>query len=129
MKWNDALSVGNIIIDSQHKELIKRYNDLIDACNQRKGGEEVSNTLEFLGEYVKVHFKSEEEQMLKHNYPEFREHKKKHDEFIAKYTALREEFEQGKQLLVIIRANTMLSDWLLNHIGVVDKKLGAFLQS
>ena len=128
MKWKDSLSVGNVLIDNQHQELIRRYNDLLDACNQGKGKQEISKTLNFLGEYVKVHFNSEEEQMQKHNYPEYTDHKKQHDEFILQYNALKDEFEQGKQIIVIIRANKMLSDWLLNHIGITDRKLGGFLK-
>lgn len=129
MKWNDSLSVGNILIDNQHQELISRYNNLLDACNQRMGKQEIGKTLDFLGEYVSLHFNYEEEQMLKVNYPELLSHKKQHDEFILRYIALKEEYEQGKQIGVIIRANKMLSDWLINHIGTVDKKLGGFLKS
>lgn len=41
IEWTDELATGVNKIDNQHKELFKRINNLLDACNQGKGKDEV----------------------------------------------------------------------------------------
>lgn len=50
--WDKSLETGNPSIDSQHKSLINAINELLDACSQGKGRNEVSKTLNFLQDYV-----------------------------------------------------------------------------
>jgi hemerythrin len=61
--WTDGLSVGVKVIDQQHQEMIKRINRLLDAMQGGKGGKETEGAIEFLEEYVVVHFGAEEELM------------------------------------------------------------------
>lgn len=69
ISWNDALSTGIAWQDAQHKELVKKTNELMNAMMQGKGAEEVDRIFRFLDEYVTVHFGAEEEAMLKYSYP------------------------------------------------------------
>ena len=46
------LETGNALIDSEHRQLFKAVNDLLDACSQGKGRSQVESTLEFLVSYV-----------------------------------------------------------------------------
>lgn len=67
--WTPDLATKVDEIDSQHRELFKRINDLLDACNQGRGKEEVQKVIRFLEEYVATHFGEEEKYMEKYNYP------------------------------------------------------------
>lgn len=130
IEWTQDLAVGFNKIDEQHKELFKRLNNLLEACNQGKGKEEVGNIINFLGAYVVEHFGTEEEFMKKNNYPAFAAHKQQHEEFVKSFTDLKNEFEsKGGGILTVLHANKMLVDWLTNHIGKTDKALGAFLNT
>ena len=58
-KWSDDLLTGNTQIDTEHKELIKAINDLLEACSKGKGRAEIEKTVKFLSSYTKTHFTNE----------------------------------------------------------------------
>lgn len=89
LQWTQALSVGNVEIDNQHKEFFARVNKLMDAMTERKGKEEVGNTIKFLESYVIEHFGTEERHMTKVNYPKFTQHKAEHEEFKNKFAEIK----------------------------------------
>jgi len=130
IEWNDELTTGNKAIDAQHKELINRFNSILAACNLGKGKDEVKNLLQFLGEYVKSHFAMEEELQQRFHYPEYELHKQEHAGFIQDFNRLESQFEEeGATLLLVIRTNKAMIDWLIRHINGTDKKLAAFLRT
>jgi hemerythrin len=130
IEWRANLATGNEAIDIQHKELFSRFNKLLEACNKGKGKEEVGNLLSFLSDYVKSHFAAEERLQLAHNYPHYRDHKKMHDDFIDSLNKVHDEFNSaGAGILVVIKTNKMIVDWLINHISGTDKDLAGYLCS
>jgi hemerythrin len=129
-EWNASLETGNINIDNQHKELFRRFDSLMEACNQRKGKEEVCNVLSFLGDYVRTHFAMEEELQVSHNYPYYQAHKEQHDGFIRELENLEQQFNvEGATLSLVIQTNQTVTSWLINHINVKDKDLAAYLRT
>jgi hemerythrin len=129
-EWNKALETGNADIDNQHKELFRRFDSLMDACQQRKGKEEVCKVLLFLGDYVKKHFAMEEELQLNRNYPHYPAHKEQHASFIKELENLEQQFKlEGATLSLIIQTNQSMVSWLINHINVKDKDLATYLRT
>ena len=63
------LETGNALIDSEHRQLFKAVNDLLDACSQGKGRSQVESTLDFLVSYVAKHFGDEEKLQVQTSYP------------------------------------------------------------
>lgn len=130
ISWKEDLSIGVEQIDSQHKELIGRIDDLFEACNNGKGKEEVLKVIDYLGEYVVTHFSDEEGLQKKYGYPEYNNHKQMHTQFIKDFEVLKGNLDKdGVSPSLIIKMNKLLIDWLLNHIKKVDKELGAFIKS
>lgn len=130
IQWRDSLSIGVDTIDNQHKELLKRFDTLLTACEEGKGAEELKRLLAFLEEYIHVHFTDEEALQKLHNYPGYEEHRKQHTYFINKIKELRAETSQNGFLTHnVIETNSLLLKWLLNHISKVDTELGKFLNS
>jgi hemerythrin len=130
IEWNEKLATGNSDIDNQHKELIRRFDTLLAACNQKKGKEEVHNLLHFLGDYVKTHFSMEEALQKKHNYPGYSDHKKQHDGFILELHKLEEQLQQeGASFPLVIQTNQTMVTWLIKHINGLDKEMALFVRS
>ena len=130
IEWNEKLATGNNDIDNQHKELFRRFGNLLDACNQKKGKEEVCNLLVFLGVYVRTHFAAEEELQQCHNYPGYQAHKAQHESFIKDLGNLEEQLKvEGATLPLVIQTNQTMISWLINHISVSDKEMATFLQT
>ena len=73
IEWRESLATGHEEIDNQHKELFKRFNNLLTACNKGKGNEEVGNLLKFLSDYVVSHFAAEEQLQIRHNFSGYQE--------------------------------------------------------
>lgn len=128
IKWTDELSVGVVEIDNQHKELISRVSGLLSAMSKGKGKSEVAETLDFLADYVVVHFNTEGRIMKEREYPGLDHHRRQHAVFSEKVSELRERLNRdGPSSLLAIRSQRLLADWLTNHISVTDSALGAFL--
>ncbi len=122
LQWNESLSTKIELIDTQHKELIARLNKLHEAMKQRAGKQEVRETLKFLESYVVQHF-SDEEKILEHQTSPYKlANKKAHQEFIARLKKLKED-ELSQSLFVALKVYNELSNWVVDHILNIDKKL------
>jgi hemerythrin len=129
LKWNEKFATGIEKIDTQHRELFTRINNLLDACTQRKGEEMIGEVMRFLEDYIVVHFSTEEEFMLKYDYPDYPSHKAQHAKFISEFSELKRRLKSGRISTVVVPTNRLLIDWWINHISNVDKELGAFLRT
>ncbi len=129
ISWRETYNIGVDEVDQQHQELVVKLNEFLDACIQQKGKEKIMETLAFLRDYTVEHFRSEEAIMLKHNYPEYADHKKDHDDFVASVLELEASIEnQGATVVTTLKLNRTLTDWLLSHISKSDMKIGQFLR-
>ena len=128
--WNTSLAIGYELIDTQHKELFQRVNNLLDAMSKGKGRLEVEKVVDFLGEYVVSHFKAEEDLMQKYRYPGYTSHKIQHTRLITTYTSMKVKINQeGVTPALTLQVQGQLGEWLINHIGKQDQVLGAFLKN
>jgi hemerythrin len=129
ISWNNNLLTGVDLIDKQHKELFHRFDSLLAACNQGKGKDEVMRLLQFLDDYIREHFDAEEQLQLKHNYPQYGEHKAQHITFVADVDRLKKQFvSEGATLPLVIQTNQALVAWLIQHISNVDVAFARYLK-
>jgi len=127
IEWNDSLSVGLSFFDEQHKKLIFIINKLFDAMKEGRGKEVLGEVFNELIDYTKFHFKSEEDAMLKYNYPYFNEHFEEHNKLTSQVLELKNKYENG-QIFITIDILSFLKEWLSHHILETDKKYGPFLK-
>ena len=129
LQWNDALSTSVGEIDNQHKELIERINRLLAAFARSTGREEMERIVQFLTDYVVLHFGTEERYMQKFGYTNFTQHKAQHELFVRAFHRVRDRLFADKtdpQLMEDTRQ--LVVDWLVNHIKLSDRALGLFLK-
>ncbi len=130
MGWTEDLSVGVDLIDQQHKIWFEKANQLFDAGKNGKAKEFIAQMLDFLDKYTKMHFRDEEKYMLSIHYPEYETQKKLHTNFIAELAKLKDEYARsGGNIAVIINANQMVINWLIQHISTQDKKIGQYVRN
>lgn len=130
IKWNDSLSVGIDSIDDQHKQLFEKINDVLDACIKQKGQDAVSEMIGFLNDYTKKHFSDEEKLLETYKYPDLSMHKKLHENFISDIKDIEKDIKtNGVNVATITILNHKLVDWLINHIGKIDKKYGEYIKN
>ena len=127
--WKDTLLVGIPKIDAQHRKLIGAIDSLMDACAKRQGREQIDKTLSFVVAYTKEHFADEEKLQAEHAYPGLAAHKRLHAQFLSAVSALVSEYEQtGPSIALVGKLNKSLVDWVINHIGTEDAKVGAHIK-
>ena len=120
-QWSEKYSVGNFLIDGQHKRLVSMINQLHESMRDGKGKETLQKILDDLVRYTKEHFLTEEAMMKKANYPGYAAHKAEHDKLTEKAVDLQKAYADGKAPLTMDVLN-FLKNWLTNHIEGTDKK-------
>jgi len=129
VQWNEDLSVGVGLIDEQHKTLIDHLNNLAKAIESRQGPTKIVGTLDFLIKYTDFHFSTEEEHMAAHQYPGLDAHRGQHAEFKGTLAALEQDFgEEGATNELADSLDTLLVNWLVQHIKGTDVQFGKFLK-
>lgn len=121
-QWSDALSVGNALIDQDHKELVTLVNELHQAVQEGKSSETLGHILQALFTYTQEHFQREELLMEHIKYADMDAHLDQHQKLIDQVVVLQDAFERGR---VEVANNTaeLLRYWLTHHIMRTDKKL------
>jgi hemerythrin len=128
LKWDNTLATGVAKMDSQHKEVFNRMNQLIFAMREGKSRAEVIKTLDSLENYVIKHFNEEEEIQMKNNYPQYSVQHFEHEKFKKELKEVRNTFENtGISAIFVINTQQKITKWWRNHISDLDKDLGEFL--
>ncbi len=86
LQWDDRLASGSSDIDTQHKELFKRSDSLINAFDQNSANRsEMSKVTQYLSNYVVFHFGNEEKYMEKYSYSSTSAHRAQHEQFVKTF--------------------------------------------
>ena len=130
MIWSQRYSLQVKEIDDQHKKLFAIANNLHEAVSQAQSRELIGEILDELVDYTNYHFSTEEAYMDRYHYPdpEAAEHRNEHRELVEKVIAIQRRFHSD-EADVTLDLLIFLVEWLQHHIGVIDKKLGRFLNS
>ena len=130
--WKDKYRVGVELIDQQHQELFGRVSEFLRTVQSEGDWQQklakVKETLEFMQEYVIVHFEAEEALQRETNFPEYEEHKAAHDDLkqtVAEYTNFFE--TEGYVEDKVQELGAKLMTWLIMHVAVADQKIGVHL--
>jgi hemerythrin len=119
IQWENRFATGNQTVDQQHKELFELVNMVHEAIVAHKGTDVIMPTLDKLANYVEVHFKTEESLMTSSHYPNFPQHKLKHDELTRSAAEIIGNYKSGK-LHLTMTLSQFLSNWLRHHIKEED---------
>jgi len=129
IQWSDAYSVGYATIDEQHKELIAIMNEVSQMIEEHDLSYfNIVEIITRLEDYIKLHFEYEESLMLKYDYTDIESHASQHNHLRFKVfnTTI---FEINTPQDFYIQTLTELTDWLMNHILLSDKKLADFIMA
>lgn len=126
--WHDGYKVGIETIDNQHRHLFEIADTLysVITSGEPPTKEAVKALLDQCADYVKLHFSHEEELMDATQYPSSSGHKKAHITFTAAVKNVVKDFSEGKDIN-LVELYAFISDWLVEHIILVDRSLGSYL--
>ena len=123
------LETGNTLIDSEHRELFRMVNNLQDACAKGQGRSQVETAAIFLVDYVKKHFRDEQNLQTSVNYPGYPAHKSFHEGYISQISAAADTILVRNADIASLAELNRLIGILIAHIRTEDKKLAAYLVS
>lgn len=119
--WSDSFSIKNARIDKQHMKLFDLAKQAYILSSRNASKEEMRQILAGFFDYMKVHFRDEEEYMAAINYPELEAHKQIHRFIVQRMAELIKQIHNVNDLkenLVVIA-----KEWLLQHILQEDMKI------
>src|ERR1035437_5579197 len=82
LTWNHACTVGVRALDDQHGILMDTMNELRLALVRGAGREQVSEVLDRLIEFTRMHFSSEEQLLEQHGFPALQAHRAEHQRLL-----------------------------------------------
>jgi len=134
--WSKDLETGIDVLDAQHH----RYFDLLGkyigkaaivakSMSDTDKVWELAETLNFLNEYAKEHFATEEAVMQEAAYAAYEQHKAEHRYFLKHVGDLYDEMKTaGYSLRLAAEVEYYTAEWFVAHIRSVDMKLVQFLK-
>ena len=127
LEWREQLSVGNDLIDSDHKYLIEVINQA-ELGLKVKDLAQLTTALERLARYSKTHFDREEALAIAVGYPHAAQLNTSHGLLLTKLDQAKQEIGEtwtdtaGERLAVFLR------DWLVNHVIREDMLMKPYLK-
>lgn len=118
MIWEKRLSVGNLVIDSGHQNLIGMINNLEHAINQ-KDDSRLLRVFERLCDVAHLHFRDEESIMQAVRFP-FVPHKLEHQYLLGELRNTLDRLAAGKDAGAehpMDHYPDFLRNWLVSHVN------------
>lgn len=128
LEWGTTFEIGIESIDDEHKAIIENYGKLYELMKSGKGHSFYSELLDFLTDYIEVHFENEEKFQREIGYDQYEAHKAKHDFFKEKIGDFIRASDQSVSNADLIKLNLFVKDWLIRHIYLEDKKIADFIK-
>jgi len=130
LAWPGKLRTGNEKIDGQHKMIFQLISDLVDARIIGESKEIFGEKLVFLVNYTVDHFYHEEKLMIEINYPNYKNHKKLHDDFKITVLKLKGEFDSGGASNELVKSlENAVIRWVIKHIQYEDMNIVSYLSA
>ena len=127
-EFDDSLVTGNEMIDSQHRVLIEKINDLVASCEEKRDKLNAVRMLNYLADYTEFHFREEEKLQEEIGYPGLPEHREKHQELRQTVEDLHQmlEEEEGPSDAFVDQLNRKVIEWLYYHIKGFDRSVAEY---
>ncbi len=127
IQWRKQMSVGNLIIDLDHRYLLSLINQVEYALRHPEESDQLKLSLEQLADYAREHFAREEQLQLRIQHRGYMKHKMAHQNLLDRLDRISAEIlaEEDPEALKQRRSEItqLLRDWLLDHVLKEDMKM------
>lgn len=130
LAWEENLSVGNELIDSDHKKLIVAINNVAQAIETRDRAA-LSKAYKFLNILMSIHFANEEKIARAVNLP-FNANNLHHLQFIDEIKYMINKLDNLQSIWpdnVVNMYSRFLEEWVIKHIVEEDMKMKPVLKT
>lgn len=130
LAWTERLSVGNAMIDSEHKILLDMINGVEQAI-RRRDSVALPQAFKRLGDCVRIHFANEEALAREIGFP-FAHNKLEHQYVLKEFQQMKDELLARNGMWSESAAehySYFLSEWMVEHILKEDMLMKPLLQT
>jgi hemerythrin len=127
IEWRDQLSVGNDLIDDDHKSLIEIINQAGKALKQ-KNLAVLTEALDSLQHYSALHFTLEEQIARAVGYDKSDTLHESHGSLLERLSQLKHEIGTEWDDVASEHFGALLRDWLINHVIKEDMLMKPMLK-
>jgi|GEM_PF-1097270 len=124
--WKDIYLIGIEDLDAQHKmifDTIENIKDTLKEVNPVLQRQFMSESVEFLREYIVTHFGEEEDYLEHRGYENLDAQKHDHEKFLAGLTELEERLDESKFAPAVARKYLgYVISWMVYHVAGEDAK-------
>ncbi len=124
--------VGVNACNKQHLRLASyavEFHEMVESLAEKEPDKQDWRQIDALfsriTRFVAVHFREEEDLMVKHGYPDYARHRTLHEKFIKDLANVQSQIN-NRNIRFKGKLSTMLWNWLFNHINVEDYKYREF---
>lgn len=133
-EWSAVCSVGDEILDGQHRKIIDVLNTLYGILVPQEGNPSQATAQDVfakLTDFVVEHFSYEEKRMEAAGFPEdqLMDHRRIHNEMIAQIQAYEDAVNGGDAQALEELLPFLYGGWLLDHICGKDQEYAPYLGS
>ena len=126
LTWNHGCTVGVRAMDDQHGILMDTMNELRLAMVRGSGREQVSELLDRLIEFTRMHFSSEEQLLERYIFPGLARHRTEHQRILAQILQSSHRVQHGEKMQMRPLL-CFLRDSYAEHIENLDRAYGPWL--
>jgi hemerythrin len=121
--WNKSYFLDIEMIDKQHSKFFMLFDELTELNNSSnpEAYNRLSEVIDELEKYTRIHFQTEEALMRKANAPDIDLHLVQHNLFETKVEEFKSAYKY-KNALLFEQMIGFMRKWFLMHISEVDKK-------
>jgi hemerythrin len=127
LEWREQLSVGNDLLDSDHKYLIEIINQAENGLRLRSLSE-ARGALDSLSRYSVKHFFREEKIAIAVGYSHAAQLHESHEGLLRRLDQVRQELGEEWTDASVEGFGAFLRDWLINHVIKEDMLMKPFLK-
>ena len=128
--WDEELASRNEEINNQHKEMFIMFNNFQSVCMKENGQDDLTDQLNFLNEYIKIHFEPEEHLLLECDYMSYLKHREEHEGCLCILRKLEEQLRIKKAASTLLfEIKVTIVNLLTLHITWSDKHLLQYMNS
>lgn len=127
LEWREQLSVGNDLLDSDHKYLIEIINQAENGL-KRKRLSEVTAALDRLSRYSIMHFSRQEKIASAVGYTHAARLHESHEGLLKNLDKVKQEVGGEWTDSSVERFGDFLRDWIINHVIKEDMVMKPFLK-
>lgn len=121
--WTEEMSVGDPLLDAQHRQLV----DLLNTFNDLMTPADIRCAITCMSRYADTHFRDEELLLERVGCPLLDKQRHEHQTFMLKAAEL--SGQDSAEISVQIKLATFLTRWLMHHILTEDMKYKPYVQN